>query len=132
MHYYKAHITIVFICILDTAWRDMRHTLSPSFTSSKMKTMFTLIAECANEFTEHYLEKSDDNILEMKDTFTRYANDIIASVAFGIKCDSLKERGNDFFTMGMKATQSNLARNLRVFLYLIAPGLAKVCKAVER
>ncbi|KRT85987.1 cytochrome P450, partial [Oryctes borbonicus] len=89
----------------DTEWREMRSTLSPSFTSSKMKMIFTLISECADDFINHFLEKGGSQILEMKDTFTRYTNDVIASVAFGIKCDSIRERDNPFFTMGTKATK---------------------------
>jgi hypothetical protein len=30
-------------------WKDMRSTLSPAFTSSKMKTMFVLMSECCQQ-----------------------------------------------------------------------------------
>lgn len=33
-------------------WRDMRSTLSPAFTSSKMRLMCSLVSECAEQFCE--------------------------------------------------------------------------------
>lgn len=83
-------------------WRDMRTTLSPVFTSSKMRHMFTLIAATADNFTNYFLEQCENSKveLEMKECYSKYTNDVIASCAFGIECDSLKNKGNEFFKMG--------------------------------
>ncbi|KAK5641867.1 hypothetical protein RI129_010414 [Pyrocoelia pectoralis] len=110
-------------------WRDMRATLSPSFTSSKMKTMFLLFSECAQQFVE-YFEKKKENVInvEMKDIFTRFTNDAIASTAFGFKCDSLKDQTNEFYTMGKKATNFGGARLLLMFVIGLFPPLQKVIK----
>lgn len=40
----------------------------------------------------------------MKNIFSRYANDVIANCAFGIKCDSLNEKNNEFYAMGLTVT----------------------------
>jgi cytochrome P450 len=44
-------------------WKDMRSTLSPAFTSSKMKNMFVLMTECGRQLSE-FLEKciADKNL----------------------------------------------------------------------
>jgi cytochrome P450 family 9 len=34
-------------------WKDMRSTLSPAFTSSKMKMLFTLMSETSRQLTAH-------------------------------------------------------------------------------
>ena len=34
-------------------WKDMRSTLSPAFTSSKMKMLFTVMSETSKQLTEH-------------------------------------------------------------------------------
>ncbi|GFG31588.1 hypothetical protein Cfor_02247, partial [Coptotermes formosanus] len=39
----------------------MRSTLSPAFTSSKMKTMFVLLSDCCQQFVE-FLEQSYVNV----------------------------------------------------------------------
>lgn len=82
-------------------WRDVRDLLSFSFTSSKMKIMFALMSECAVDFANFLstfisAEKSD---MDMKDAFAKYAIDIIATCAFGIKIDSMKNPTNKSFCL---------------------------------
>lgn len=84
-------------------WRDMRATLSPAFTGSKMRHMFELVADSAKSMAEFFkAEAAAGKTLEyeMKDTFSRFGNDVIATVAFGIKVDSMRDRDNEFFTKG--------------------------------
>lgn len=96
----------------------MRTAVSPSFTSSKMKMMFSLVQEYAGNFTRYFQEainSSDhkDTIeIEMKDIFTRYTNDVIATAGFGINCNSLRDKNNEFFKAGKKATNINGLRNM--------------------
>ncbi|KAK5649518.1 hypothetical protein RI129_000547 [Pyrocoelia pectoralis] len=106
----------------------MRSTLSPTFTSSKMKSFFTLMAECSNHFV-NYLKKFDSKSkvsLELKDAFTRYANDVIATCAFGITCNSLKDRNNEFYLMGKEATKFSGIQNLKFLGYTLCPGIMKL------
>ncbi|KAK4874008.1 hypothetical protein RN001_013368 [Aquatica leii] len=107
-------------------WRDMRATLSPSFTSSKMKMMFTLISECAEQFTK-YFEKQNEGLLEVevKDVFTRFTNDAIATVAFGLKCNSLEDKNNAFYMMGKTVTTFRGLTLLAINLYSMFPKLSK-------
>ncbi|XP_058447374.1 probable cytochrome P450 9f2 [Malaya genurostris] len=97
-------------------WRDMRSTLSPAFTGNKMRYMFGLVAECGQSLI-HFLnaEIKEDKPLEyeMKDFFSRFANDVIATVAFGIKVNSLKDRRNEFYTNGKQMTNF---KSLRVHI----------------
>lgn len=77
----------------DQKWRDMRATLSPAFTGSKMRLMFQLIEQSAEDavkvlLEEARLKKSQDNVNfepELKDIFTRCMTDVIATTAFGIQ-----------------------------------------------
>jgi hypothetical protein len=47
----------MLVCGVGQRWRDMRATLSPVFTSSKMKTMFVLVSECSEQLID-FLEQS--------------------------------------------------------------------------
>nr|UUB32703.1 cytochrome P450 CYP9Z52 [Dendroctonus valens] len=111
-------------------WKDMRATLSGSFTSSKMKNMFHLMNGAAENFVNFFLSKNEKLIeVEMKDTFTRFTNDVIATTAFGIEVDSLKCPNNAFFLMGKRTTDSSsLLRRLRFFAFLMMPKLTKLLK----
>jgi hypothetical protein len=112
----------------DERWRDMRSTLSPSFTSNKMRIMYKLIEECALQFVEYFQNQSEDVVeLQMKDAFTRYTNDVIATTAFGVKCDSLKDKTNKFYMMGKDASDLGGWKILKFFAYGLSPTLARVC-----
>ena len=69
-------------------WRNMRSTLSPAFTGSKMRQLFQLIVECGEEMVESVKAETINHkkyVPEMKDLFHRFTNDVIATSAFGIK-----------------------------------------------
>ena len=108
----------------------MRATLSPSFTSSKMKMMFSLIDECADHFTTHFeniVNPSNALEIDVKDTITRFTNDVIATTAFGIKCDSLKDRENKFIVNSKRAMDFSGIKNMLKFIILGSfPKLARV------
>lgn len=110
-------------------WRDMRGTLSPAFTGSKMRQMFELVTECADGMANYFVKQSAGGKkidLEMKELFSRYTIDMIASCAFGIRVNSFENPENDFFTMGKKFL--NFGGPLLMFRFLfmrVAPWLAK-------
>lgn len=106
-------------------WREMRATLSPAFTGSKMRAMFNLMSECARDFAEHFTNKLTDEIteIELKGIFTKYTNDVIASAAFGIKCDSLADENNTFYLMGKRITRFTTWIFIKIGMYTAAPTL---------
>lgn len=117
----------ILVSLTGQKWKDMRAVLSPSFTSNKMKFMFQLISECAEKFTE-YFEKQSENVVdvEMKEIFTRFTNDAIATTAFGVTVDSLNDKNNEFYLMGKESTNVGGSRALRFFGYSIFPALMRV------
>ncbi|XP_059611831.1 uncharacterized protein LOC132258517 [Phlebotomus argentipes] len=110
-------------------WRDMRSTLSPAFTGSKMRTMFHLVSECCSE-TMNYLEKESKGgkptLTNLKDLFSRFTTDVIASCSFGIKVDSLRNRDNQFFLYGKEGTDLSRYRTLAFFLLMMFPKFCKI------
>ncbi|EFN63661.1 Cytochrome P450 9e2 [Camponotus floridanus] len=110
-------------------WRDIRTLLSPSFTSSKMRAMFQLMSECAVNFSEYLVKApTDKRIVEMRDIFTRYTTDVIATCAFGISVDSMRDPDNDFYTFGAKAANFNTIILIKILLYQHMPWLMRLLK----
>jgi len=109
-------------------WRNVRTLLSPSFTSSKMKMMFTLMSECAMEFTKFLSALPATNSeINTKDAFAKYTTDVIATCAFGIKVDSMKDPTNKFYVYGKEATSIFSGIRSAKFLLLRAfPSLGRV------
>lgn len=108
-------------------WKEMRVTLSPTFTSSKIKSIYNLMLETSENFVKYFLEKDEDVVeFEMKDTYSRFTNDIIATTAFGLKVNSLKEQKNVFYEMGNRLTQfRGISITLRFVAHMLSPKLAK-------
>lgn len=108
-------------------WREYRAMLSPSFTSTKLKGMFNLINKCALDLKEFLLlnnKGSEDT--DTKDLFSRYTNDVIASAAFGMTVNSLRERDNEFFKFGKVTTAFDYVKTLKMFLTKSFPWLARI------
>nr|CAI5847750.1 unnamed protein product [Callosobruchus analis] len=65
----------------------------------------------------------------MKDSFTRYCNDVIATCAFGIECDSLNQPNNSFYAMGRKTTDfSSFLMLIKFIGYSFVPWLFQLLK----
>lgn len=113
-------------------WRDMRATLSPAFTGSKMRLMFELVVSVTEQMVEHMRKKADEKGLleyEMKDVCSRYMNDIIALCAFGVTVNSFENPTNEFMTSGKKLVDFNNPMGFAKFFgFRIFPELMKMAK----
>ncbi|XP_066257290.1 cytochrome P450 9e2-like [Euwallacea similis] len=111
-------------------WKEMRSTLSGAFTSSKMKHMFETINEAASNFVQYFIDKDEDLFeIELKDTFTRFTNDVIATAAFGIKVDSMGDPNNKFYNMGKRLTNfSSSLMRMKMITFAIMPRVFKFLK----
>ncbi|XP_036144421.1 cytochrome P450 9e2-like isoform X2 [Monomorium pharaonis] len=108
-------------------WRNVRTLLSPSFTSSKMKMMFTLMSECAEEFTKFLLTLPEDKCeIDIKDAFSKYMNDVIATCAFGIKTNSMKDPTNKFYVYGKESSNFLRGRSLKFIFLTSFPSLGRI------
>ncbi|CAG9827799.1 unnamed protein product [Diabrotica balteata] len=109
-------------------WRNMRSTLSPSFTSSKMKGMLYLITNVADKFTSYFLNQDKDLIeVEMKELASRYGTDVIASTAFGLEVDSLENPNNEFFLKGKEFLDLRSIKVMaRFVIVMFFPIIAKL------
>ncbi|KAL6419938.1 hypothetical protein ACFW04_004789 [Cataglyphis niger] len=111
-------------------WREMRKLLSPSFTSSKMKMMYGLVCECADNFSNTMATKSKKigKTYDMKKILCRYATDVVASCAFGISVDSFGYPNNEFYVTGRKTFKFDGIQSFMFFLNRNFPLLTKLLK----
>nr|DAD54441.1 TPA_exp: cytochrome P450 enzyme 39 [Aphis glycines] len=113
----------------DDRWREIRNLLTPAFTSSKMKGMFKLMSNCAENFVDYLVKDSKEKPVEInsKDAFCRYTNDVIATCAFGISINSMEDKNNDFYILGRKSIdfEGNLV-TLKFILVEIFPKISKL------
>ncbi|GAB0096684.1 hypothetical protein DMENIID0001_122270 [Sergentomyia squamirostris] len=108
-------------------WRDMRATLSPAFTGSKMRQMCDFIVEIGEQMV-NYLNKENKEkgpqVLEMSEFFTRVSSDVIATCAFGINVDSLTHRNNEVYEAAKKLSDfSSPIKMIKFIIYRFFPKL---------
>nr|ULR85444.1 cytochrome P450 [Spodoptera frugiperda] len=114
-------------------WKDMRSTLSPAFTSSKMRLMVPFMVEVGEQMMQSLhqsIKQSKDGSIdiECKDLTTRYANDVIASCAFGLKVDSHNDKNNSFYALGKETSTFNFPQIIKSFMLANVPEIAKLLK----
>ncbi|XP_050311273.1 cytochrome P450 9e2-like [Anthonomus grandis grandis] len=108
-------------------WKEMRSVLSGAFTSSKMKVLYGLISQTSENFVEYFKEREEEEVIEVefRDCFRRLMTDIVATTAFGIKVDSLRDRNNEFYELGKKVTNfQGFGVVIKFFLSFLFPKLA--------
>jgi len=118
----------------DARWKDMRSSLSPAFTGSKMRQMFQLMDLVANEAVQCLKRdqiSKDGFELDMKDYITRFTTDVIASTAFGLQVNSFKDRENTFYMSGKQLTDFSAWTNFKFFLFTSSKSLFKVFIAFQ-
>ncbi|XP_016958806.1 cytochrome P450 9b2 [Drosophila biarmipes] len=111
----------------DQRWKRMRNTLSPVFTSAKMRTMFVLMNDSFGECMQHLKKLSGSTTSEagievdMKILFNKLSNDIIATTAFGLKVNSFENPENEFYSVGQSLIFSTPAQFFRFTLSALMP-----------
>lgn len=114
-------------------WKDMRTILSPAFTGNKMRMMFELIRKSTNDFREILRADCSQSgadvngkVYELKDLFSRYACNIIATSAFGLEVDAVTNRDDEFYLAGKKVTNFDGWQGLKFLLFDSIPSILKL------
>lgn len=96
-------------------WRRLRTILTPTFTTGKMKMMFLTLVDCTPILLEqidiHFQKNIPINIKELICCFT---TDIIGSCAFGLDCETFKDKDSPFRKCG-----KNVFEHTSRFTYII-------------
>ncbi|XP_039754118.1 probable cytochrome P450 9f2 [Pararge aegeria] len=105
-------------------WHDMRTTLSPAFTGSKMRKMLPFMTEISSNIVNHLKGRIDEDI-DVEDLIRRYTSDVIASAAFGLQVDSVKDKENKFYKAGQNLFNFNAWQRFLFFFTAVFPNLSK-------
>ncbi|XP_055296698.1 uncharacterized protein LOC129565633 [Sitodiplosis mosellana] len=110
-------------------WKNLRAKLTPTFTTGKLKAMFSTLVDCGESLQNH-LEKVANNgeLLDVRETSASYSTNVIASVAFGIDVDAIRDPNNQFRVYGRKIFATNVSSTIRRLLAVVAPKLMEVLR----
>lgn len=93
--------------------------------------MFNIMEDCSRKFASYFLNQQSTTVdVELKDIFTRFTNDVIASATFGVQVDSLQDQNNEFYLKGKAiAGFINGTALFKIFFYNVftTPMKVKCC-----
>lgn len=104
-------------------WKAMRHIVTPTFSSAKMKAMFPLIAECALTLRETMMKSLGD--VDVPEIMCRYTTDVIGSCAFGVDPGSMKDPNSPFLKMSKRMFKIDRATICKRYLRTFSPRIFK-------
>ncbi|XP_060526103.1 cytochrome P450 6a2-like [Cylas formicarius] len=115
-------LTAHLVNLKGAKWKSMRHRLTPTFTSGKMKMMFQTFVYCISGLKgmiEGYARNKES--VDIKDVLARFTTDIIGNCAFGIECNSMKDPSSEFRVYGKKVFDRNFWQNAKITMTRFVP-----------
>lgn len=106
------------------AWKKMRSTITPAFSTKKLKGMVETLTNCGRSL-EKALNQCVGTEVEVKEFFERYTSNVIASVGFGLEINSFENPNNDFRQYSRRSFQPLFRNMFRIFVSIMSPFLSK-------
>ncbi|KAL8604082.1 hypothetical protein ACOMHN_024907 [Nucella lapillus] len=108
-------------------WKHVRSTLSPTFSSGKMKRMMPGIQQVSMELKDHLNGKaSQGEMFELKELCGRFSMDVIGAVAFGMDVSSIQNPQHNF------VKQARAIMNPNKFEIFLAVFFGRLLSRVSR
>ncbi|KAK2851488.1 hypothetical protein Q5P01_007764 [Channa striata] len=112
----------IFI-VEDEEWKRIRSILSPSFTSGRLKEMYTIMLQHSSNLIKSLQKKVEaDEVIEVKDVFGPYSMDVVTSTAFSVDIDSINHPSDPFVANIKKMVKFNFLNPL-ILLVVLFPFL---------
>ncbi|KAK2587190.1 hypothetical protein KPH14_002935 [Odynerus spinipes] len=117
-------------------WKYLRSKMTPTLTGQKLKKMVPLMFECGDPMLKFVDRKPADKdgwkYFELKTLSSRYATDVISSLAFGITTNSFSEDDVAFWEAGQKilaGPKRGIILLLLFFMPEVAPFIEPLTKS---
>ncbi|KAL2100798.1 hypothetical protein ACEWY4_002559 [Coilia grayii] len=107
----------------DEKWKRIRSSLSPTFTSGRMKEVFPIATEYADRLMEYLKKRNLKEAVNIKDFFGLYNMDVLTSTSFSVETDAINNP-NDPFIAHIKKLMNFSFKNPVFLISILFPSLA--------
>ncbi|CAB1442891.1 unnamed protein product [Pleuronectes platessa] len=117
--------------VKDEKWKRIRNVLSPSFTSGRLKEMYTIMFKHSTNLIESLHKKvGADEVIDVKEVFGPYSMDVVTSTAFSVDIDSINHPSDPFVKNIKKMVKFDFVIPL-VVLIILFPFLIPVLDKMD-
>ncbi|KAL3842945.1 hypothetical protein ACJMK2_020918 [Sinanodonta woodiana] len=112
-------------------WKFLRSTLSPTFSSSKMRNMTPLISKCLDSLIQNAWTMAEDGVsVDMKELFGAFTMDAICSTGFGLQVES-QSNPDDPFVKNAKKALNRRSVDVMIFIAALFPELQMFIRGIS-
>ncbi|XP_067231960.1 cytochrome P450 3A40-like isoform X2 [Chanodichthys erythropterus] len=111
------------IMVRDEKWKRIRSSLSPYFTSGRLKEIFPIAVTHADRFIKNMQKRDHEQPVKIKEVFAPYSLDVVTSSSFSVDIDSINNPDDPFVINIKKFVQFNVFSPL-FLLILMFPSFA--------
>ncbi|XP_067276126.1 cytochrome P450 3A30-like [Pseudorasbora parva] len=110
------------IMVQDERWKRIRSSLSPYFTSGRLKEIFPIAVTHADRFIKNMQNRDHEQAVKNKRVFVApYSLDVVTSSSFSVDMDSINKADDPFVTNIKKFLQFNVFSPLFLLILLFPP-----------
>ncbi|KAK2851489.1 hypothetical protein Q5P01_007765 [Channa striata] len=115
----------------DEEWKRIRSILSPSFTSGRLKEMYTIMLQHSSNLIKSLQKKVEaDEVIEVKEVFGPYSMDVVTSTAFSVDIDSINHPSDPFVANIKRMVKFNFLNPL-ILLVVLFPFLGPILQKMN-
>lgn len=107
------------------AWKPKRVEMTPAFTASRIKALYSNVESICARMTKHIRERAESPI-EMKELGDKYTTDVVSSCIFGADAQSFVHEDAEIRVMGSKLMDSSFMFSVKMSIMTVLPSLAKL------
>lgn len=111
--------------VKDERWKRIRGSLSPYFTSGRLKEIFPIAVTHADRFIKNMQKQDHEQAIKIKEVVAPYSLDVVTSSSFSVDIDSINNADDPFVTNIKKFFQFSLFSPL-ILLLTLFPSVANL------
>ena len=113
----------MLIVLKGAKWKETRSVMTPTFSSSKLKAMYQLTLDNAQNLAQYVRDQmAGKDEVEVKDAFGKFTMDNIASSAFGVNCNSFTDPNSKFASTAAALNSFDILSMIRFMVECVLPS----------